>query len=603
MVGETGENDGRLALGRDEELHEPAMVGIRDEHLRAVDDEPAVAPGQRRPHRPQIAAHLRFGGREHRQRPSPGQPRQVTGLLLGCPEGDQCRHRPDGRVDREHPRGGRHRGGDPRHAPHQVDDRPPAPAVGRRHEDAPQPRLPQRRLGSSGKQSLRPRWRVVERCRRQPCRRHRGVEQAGGAEVAEPLLGLPEDRGDSVREGLGTERGSGGKPAVIPARPAPQRRADAGGGPAFGAVVPMGHIRHAWRWRGGDSGVERGSEVMGDRRTLQFHGRGHLPAVDVEGAVDEHEAPHPPGPGERLLPAGEPASEPAKETRMAEGRAPRHDPQVERPDGGPEDGGLRHDQRHRHRQPIATDTHLGDDRVGGEGPLDFGRRELRAGGENKRVDDPSGDPDPAVGGDLGGVAGGDPVVLAAVFGGGLDRDVGGEKLPDGPRRRTHEELAGSIETDVDASQRLADPPRPVPSRAVEGDHRTGLGQSVTLDERDTPRGKQRLRPFPERRPAGDADPHSTTERGGEVGDRPRPDAPFEPLEERRHSQDHRRWQESAGLEEMPPVGDDIQTAAADQRRGEIPRAGQRVAHRQPRQADIGRLVEEDCRGSEGIRGE
>ena len=181
--------------------------------------------------------------------------------------------------------------------------------------------------------------------------------------------------------------------------------------------------------------------------------------------------------------------------------------------------------------------------------------------------------------------------------------VGRKDLLERPRGGAHEQLTDRIEPDIDASKRLADPSRPTAARVVERHHRTCLGEPVALDERHPPRGKQRLRPFPQRRAAGDAHSHPTTKRGGEIGDRPRPHAPFEPLIESRHAENHRRRQEAAGVEETPPVGNDVETAAADQRRGEIPRAGQRVAHRQPGEPDVGRFVEKDGRGGQRVGGQ
>ena len=328
-VGKAGEHDGRLAIGNDKKLHEPAIRGIRDEHLRAIDDEPAIPPGQRRPHRSEVASHLRLGGTKHRQRPSRRQAGQVTGLLRRCPEGDQRRHRPDRGVDGEHPCRGGHDAGDPRHALHQVDDRPPATAVGNRNMHAPQPRLPHGGLGGRGEQPLLPRRRVVERGRRQLCRLSRGIKQALGAERAQPPLCFFEDPGDVVRERLRGEGGGVGKPTVIPARKPPQRRGDAGGGAGLERGVTAGHDGHARGRGGGGSGVERGREVVGDRGALQFHGVGHLPAVDVERAVDEHDAMHSPGTGERRLPSGEPAGQKAQKTRMTESRPSRRDANAE----------------------------------------------------------------------------------------------------------------------------------------------------------------------------------------------------------------------------------------------------------------------------------
>ena len=249
---------------------------------------------------------------------------------------------------------------------------------------------------------------------------------------------------------------------------------------------------------------------------------------------------------------------------MTEGRSARRDADAERPERGPDNGRLGHDQRDRRRKPIPADTHLRDDGVFGKNALHLGRRKLRAGGEDDRVDDTSGDADPTVGGDLGGVAGGDPSVsgvAAVINGSGLG--VGRKDLLERPRGGAHEQLTDRIEPDIDARKRLADPSRPTAARVVERHHRTCLGEPVALDERHPPRGKQRLRPFPQRRAAGDAHAHPTAKRGGEIGDRPRPHAPIEPLIESRHAEDHRRRQEAAGVEETPPVGNDVETAAAD----------------------------------------
>jgi hypothetical protein len=65
-IGKASEHHGRFAIGDDKKLHKPAIRGVGDEHLRAVDNEPVIPPGQRRPHRSEVTSDLRFSGTEHR---------------------------------------------------------------------------------------------------------------------------------------------------------------------------------------------------------------------------------------------------------------------------------------------------------------------------------------------------------------------------------------------------------------------------------------------------------------------------------------------------------------------------------------------------------
>ena len=178
--------------------------------------------------------------------------------------------------------------------------------------------------------------------------------------------------------------------------------------------------------------------------------------------------------------------------------------------------------------------------------------------------------------------------------------VGRDKHLEGLRRGADEELAAGIETDLDPGQWFAHPSAPASAWAVEGDHRPRLGEAVALDERHPPRGEGRQSPFPQRCPARHADAHPSSESRREVGDRPRCKSALEPLVECRHAEDHRRGEESAGLEDAASVGHDIETAAPHQRRGEVAGAGQRVAHREPCQADVVRLVEKHLRRGQGV---
>ena len=66
VVGEANKDHHRLTVGRGEDLDEPAVDGVGDEYLRAVEHQPAFVALECGPHPCQIAPCLRLGGAEHR---------------------------------------------------------------------------------------------------------------------------------------------------------------------------------------------------------------------------------------------------------------------------------------------------------------------------------------------------------------------------------------------------------------------------------------------------------------------------------------------------------------------------------------------------------
>jgi hypothetical protein len=139
------------------------VPGPGDEHLRAREQQPAIPPLEPRLHAAEVAAGVRLGGSEDRERPAGRQAGQVTGLLLRRAEGGQGRDRPDRRVDRERAGSGRHIGGHRGDCPGHVEHRTTAAPECCRHGQAPEPGLAEDRLGRGGE--LPPRWRrrVVDR--------------------------------------------------------------------------------------------------------------------------------------------------------------------------------------------------------------------------------------------------------------------------------------------------------------------------------------------------------------------------------------------------------------------------------------------------------
>ena len=176
-----------------------------------------------------------------------------------------------------------------------------------------------------------------------------------------------------------------------------------------------------------------------------------------------------------------------------------------------------------------------------------------------------------------------------------------------PAGRAHEQLPVGggpvVESQPDPGQRRPDRARPRGPRIGERDDRTGLGQAVALDERHAPRVKKLGGPGLERRAARDAHPHAAAERRRQVGDLPRPHAALQPLVERGHAEDGRRRQGPARVEHPGPFGDDAEAAAAHQCRVEVAGAGQRMAHRQPREPHVVRVGQEGLARGPGVEGE
>ena len=100
VVGQVGDQDGRLALDQADQADRPAGDGVGDEQLLAVDDVVVAVEHGSGPQGGQVGAGARLGQRERREPLAAGQPGQVAALLLGAAEGPERIDGADAAVDR-----------------------------------------------------------------------------------------------------------------------------------------------------------------------------------------------------------------------------------------------------------------------------------------------------------------------------------------------------------------------------------------------------------------------------------------------------------------------------------------------------------------------
>ena len=188
-----------------------------------------------------------------------------------------------------------------------------------------------------------------------------------------------------------------------------------------------------------------------------------------------------------------------------------------------------------------------------------------------------------IGVDFGEVSGFEPV--AGIGGNGPGRSIAGSHHADRPARRLHEELAPRrrtiVDADLDTGHRRPHGADLRDSRICQRDHRPCLGEPIALDERHTTRREELSRPVAERRPPGDADPHLAAEGRGKVGEAPGCCRPLQPLEERRHAENHGRRCGEAGIEHAATLANHVEAAPTNKRRAEVTGERERVAQRQP----------------------
>ena len=326
----------------------------------------------------------------------------------------------------------------------------------------------------------------------------------------------------------------------------------------------------------------------------------------VEAAVGDQERLHPPGLRQRSLPPCEPPRKPGRHSRMADGLPTAEDPQAHPVDRSPQDLGLGHDDRHRPRKPGTHQAHLRHSVVLRERRLHGRRRQLDAVRQHERVAEPARDPHVPRVVDLREVACLQPAV-AGVGRRHLSGPTGRDRRhQDAQRsaRRAHEQLAPRcgplVEPHLNTGQRRSHRATPCHPRIGQRDHGPGLGEAIPFHERHASRGEKLSRPPPQRRAPRHADPDVAPESSGEVDDPPRRRGPLEPLIEGGHAEDRGRRQDAAGIEHAGAVPHHAQAAAADQRRAEVARPGHRVAHRQPREPHVSRVVEKHVGRGGGI---
>ena len=85
----------RLAIEQDEQFHEPAVGGARDEHLRTGEQQPALVAFQPRADGMEVAAGVGLGGAEDRKRSALRKAGQMPRLLALRPKCRHGRHRTD----------------------------------------------------------------------------------------------------------------------------------------------------------------------------------------------------------------------------------------------------------------------------------------------------------------------------------------------------------------------------------------------------------------------------------------------------------------------------------------------------------------------------
>ena len=284
---------------------------------------------------------------------------------------------------------------------------------------------------------------------------------------------------------------------------------------------------------------------------------------------------------------------------MCERLAAAEHAQPEPPHGRTHHRRFRHHERHGGREALAEHADLSHDRVFCERALHFGGRNLRAGRESERVHRPACDHEVPRVVEPAEIARGEPAV------GRRRSHVGAPWLDHTERRagRAHEQVAADVAADVEAGQRRADGARPHGPRAGQGDDRPRFGEPVALHERHAAGSEDRGRAVFERRAARHAHPHRAAERGGQVGDPAGRHARRDPLEEHRHPEDHRGRSRAAGVKHLPPIADDDERAAADERRVEVADSCIRMREREPREPHVARVVEKHAARGGGVPGE
>ncbi len=286
---------------------------------------------------------------------------------------------------------------------------------------------------------------------------------------------------------------------------------------------------------------------------------------------------------------------------MADRSAPAEDPQAHPSDRLAGGGGLRHHDRQRPPQPAADDAHLRHERILGDRPLDLGGRHFLAAGEHDRVDAAARDPHVAVGIDRREVSrreeriGVVRDVFCTLRIGRLGFAVRRQEHAEAAAGRPHEQLPVVVDSEFDSFERKPDRPRSRRPRAREGHDGAGLRETVALHERHAGIVERADRPLAERRAARHAHSHAAPERRGEVADRTAADRSLEPLEHRRHAEDRGRLRLATGVEQLSAILDDREAGSPHDRRAEVARPRQRVAHGQPREPHVPLVIQEHGR--------
>ena len=376
-IGQANDHHGGLALAHSQHLHEPPVGRARDEHLRAREQQSAVAALQHACDPRQVAAGVGLRGGEDGERPPRRKVRQQPRLLLGRTE---ARDRGDGANRGVHgERAGRRRHvcRESRGRPGEVEHRTATATKCLRNGEPPQAGVAKGLLGLPGKHARGRSWRIGKWGRVVLLRGERLVEPPLRTEPRDLGFRTLEHRLDPIRQRLGRSRRGRRETTVAtmpdcrhdPRSPLTRCRILVHG--AVHGAASLTAFRSLDRLRR----LKHPVMVMPlDHAPLQLERGGRLAMSRVERAVCDHKRLHPPRPRQRRLTSGEPPGKPCPHPRMGDCLTATQDHEPHSPNRGPEHGGLWHHDR---RWPPLTRPHHAHLRyrvVLGEGRLHGGRR-------------------------------------------------------------------------------------------------------------------------------------------------------------------------------------------------------------------------------------